>query len=46
MTSDRRDRLFTEQDKAIADFDFGARTAEVFDDMLDRSIPSTASCSA
>ncbi|GAA5126196.1 carboxy-S-adenosyl-L-methionine synthase CmoA [Alloalcanivorax gelatiniphagus] len=39
MTSDRRDRLFSEQDRAIADFDFGERTAEVFDDMLDRSIP-------
>ncbi|MEO1902345.1 MAG: carboxy-S-adenosyl-L-methionine synthase CmoA [Alcanivorax sp.] len=39
MTSDRKDRLFTEQDRAIADFDFGERTAEVFDDMLDRSIP-------
>ena len=39
MASNGRDGLFAEQDKAIADFDFGERTAAVFDDMLDRSIP-------
>jgi tRNA (cmo5U34)-methyltransferase len=35
----KTDRLFAEQDKAISDFDFGEKTAEVFDDMLDRSVP-------
>lgn len=39
MTSTRKDRLFAEQDQAISDFDFGESTAEVFDDMLDRSVP-------
>lgn len=38
MTSNK-DRLFAEQDRAISDFDFGEKTARVFDDMLDRSIP-------
>lgn len=39
MTDSKKDRIFAEQEKAISDFDFGERTAEVFDDMLDRSIP-------
>ncbi len=34
-----KDRLFTEPNRDIADFDFGPRTAEVFDDMLERSVP-------
>jgi len=32
------DRIFA-QPRAIADFDFGAETARVFDDMLHRSVP-------
>ena len=35
----KRDQLFAAQDRAIAEFDFGSATAEVFDDMLLRSIP-------
>lgn len=34
-----RDKLFDKPDRAVTDFDFGEKTAEVFDDMLDRSIP-------
>ncbi len=34
-----RDRLFSEQRRRVDDFDFGAKTANVFDDMLDRSVP-------
>jgi tRNA (cmo5U34)-methyltransferase len=34
-----KDQLFSEQKKDINDFDFGEKTAEVFDDMLERSIP-------
>jgi tRNA (cmo5U34)-methyltransferase len=34
-----RDRLFSERRQRIDDFDFGAKTAGVFDDMLDRSVP-------
>jgi tRNA (cmo5U34)-methyltransferase len=33
------DKIFHEKQGSIADFDFGTRTAEVFDDMLDRSVP-------
>ena len=33
------DQLFSEQRPEIGDFDFGEKTAEVFDDMLERSIP-------
>lgn len=34
-----KDRLFSGRNKCINDFDFGDKTAEVFDDMLERSIP-------
>ena len=34
-----KDQLFSEHKKDIDDFDFGEKTAEVFDDMLERSIP-------
>jgi tRNA (cmo5U34)-methyltransferase len=34
-----RDRLFSERRPRVDDFDFGAQTANVFDDMLDRSVP-------
>jgi tRNA (cmo5U34)-methyltransferase len=33
------DKLFAERTEAVGDFNFGSKTAEVFDDMLDRSIP-------
>ncbi|MCE9615361.1 MAG: carboxy-S-adenosyl-L-methionine synthase CmoA [Lentisphaerae bacterium] len=33
------DALFREKRQKIDDFDFGKNTAEVFDDMLDRSVP-------
>jgi tRNA (cmo5U34)-methyltransferase len=40
MTSvSSRDRVFAEQREAIADFRFGAEVAQVFDDMLSRSVP-------
>ena len=35
----QRDEIFSEKREGVADFDFGERTAEVFDDMLDRSVP-------
>ena len=34
-----KDKLFAEKKRQIADFNFGKRTASVFDDMLDRSVP-------
>jgi tRNA (cmo5U34)-methyltransferase len=34
-----KDRIFAQKTQAVADFNFGASTAEVFEDMLDRSIP-------
>ena len=34
-----RDQIFAEPAERVADFDFGARTAAVFDDMLGRSVP-------
>ena len=33
-----KDKIFAEK-KAAKDFDFGAKTAAVFDDMLERSVP-------
>jgi tRNA (cmo5U34)-methyltransferase len=39
MTETQRDEIFAQKTQALADFDFGERTAKVFDDMLDRSIP-------
>ena len=33
-----RDQLYDEKVKLISDFNFGAQTATVFDDMLDRSL--------
>ena len=35
-----RDELFQDERNRANDFDFGEKTAEVFDDMLDRSVPS------
>jgi tRNA (cmo5U34)-methyltransferase len=35
----KEDHIFAREIQAISDFDFGEKTAEVFDDMLDRSIP-------
>ena len=34
-----QDRVFAEPRDAIADFRFGAEVAQVFDDMLSRSVP-------
>ena len=34
-----KDKLFSEKRGLIQNFDFGKETAEVFDDMLDRSVP-------
>ena len=33
------DKIFNDKKSTIEDFDFGEKTAEVFDDMLDRSVP-------
>ncbi len=35
-----KDEIFKENMEAIADFNFGKKVATVFDDMLDRSVPS------
>lgn len=35
----RKDKLFAGKKKNMNDFNFGKATAEVFDDMLDRSVP-------
>jgi len=35
----KRDELFVDKETQIGGFNFGEKTAEVFDDMLDRSIP-------
>lgn len=35
----KKDRLYSQKAKKIADFNFGKDTAKVFDDMLGRSIP-------
>ena len=34
-----KDKIFAEKTRAIGDFNFGEKTAEVFEDMLERSIP-------
>lgn len=34
-----KDKLFVARRRSIEDFDFGEKTASVFDDMLDRSVP-------
>ena len=34
-----RDTIFAEKTQAVGDFNFGEKTAAVFEDMLDRSIP-------
>jgi tRNA (cmo5U34)-methyltransferase len=39
MAETSRDALFAEKQQFVGDFNFGAKTAEVFDDMLDRSVP-------
>jgi len=35
----KKDQLFAERTQAVSNFNFGKETAEVFEDMLDRSIP-------
>lgn len=37
--SPRRDELFQKKNSRLEDFNFGEKTAEVFDDMLERSVP-------
>jgi tRNA (cmo5U34)-methyltransferase len=39
MSASVQDRVFADQREAIADFRFGAEVAQVFDDMLSRSVP-------
>lgn len=39
MPEPKKDALFAEKRQLIDDFNFGSKTAEVFDDMLDRSVP-------
>ena len=39
MPEIKKDALFAEKRQLIEDFNFGSKTAEVFDDMLDRSVP-------
>ena len=34
-----KDKIFAREQRAIKDFNFGEKTAKVFDDMLDRSVP-------
>jgi tRNA (cmo5U34)-methyltransferase len=34
-----KDELFQKKNSRVEDFSFGEKTAEVFDDMLDRSVP-------
>jgi len=34
-----RDKIFARKQRAVNDFNFGEKTAKVFDDMLDRSVP-------
>ena len=34
-----KDDIYADKEKSIADFNFGSDTAEVFDDMLNRSVP-------
>lgn len=35
----KKDQIFAENTQAVGDFNFGEKTAAVFEDMLDRSIP-------
>ena len=35
----KKDKLFTKRRKNVMNFDFGPKTAEVFNDMLERSVP-------
>jgi len=35
----KKDMIFAEETQAVGDFNFGEKTAAVFEDMLDRSIP-------
>jgi tRNA (cmo5U34)-methyltransferase len=36
------DRIYSKKENAVSDFNFGRRTAQVFDDMLIRSVPAYA----
>ena len=39
LQTERRDDVFAEQDQPIGDFAFNAKVADVFDDMVSRSVP-------
>jgi len=39
VTAKRRDTLYASRRRRVGDFDFGERTADVFDEMLSRSVP-------
>jgi tRNA (cmo5U34)-methyltransferase len=39
LHTDQRDQVFVEQDEPVWDFSFNARVADVFDDMVSRSVP-------
>jgi tRNA (cmo5U34)-methyltransferase len=39
LRTERRDDVFAEQDQPIGDFAFNAKVADVFDDMVSRSVP-------
>ena len=39
------DQIFNEEISKIPDFTFSSKVANVFDDMVTRSVPSTPKCS-
>jgi tRNA (cmo5U34)-methyltransferase len=39
LQTDRRDAVFIAQDRPVGDFSFNAEVADVFDDMVSRSVP-------
>jgi tRNA (cmo5U34)-methyltransferase len=39
LHTDQRDQVFVEQDQPVGDFSFNAKVADVFDDMVSRSVP-------
>ena len=39
LQTDQRDKVFVEQDQPVGDFSFNAKVADVFDDMVSRSVP-------
>lgn len=39
LRAEPRDEVFAQQDQPIGDFTFNAKVADVFDDMVSRSVP-------